>query len=292
MKVLALILALLCSYSALADVLPAWQAAGGHDDPHLGQVWDTRAERWLEPSQLVDLLAEQPRVIVGERHDHPDHHALQLWLLEQLRARREQGALVMEMLQPSQQSRVDALQGALLPADAELNERLDWQPGWDWKLYGPLVRWGLAIPQRLLAANLDRDQLMTLYRDPHTQVLGYSAAVRQQLEQIIVDSHCGLIEPAQVAPMLSIQHARDVRMAEILAQAPAPALLISGAYHARRDLGVPLHWQSAWGPQPVVVLLSEVGTALSGRDQADYIWLAPSLPEQDYCEQMRQGSED
>lgn len=289
MKLFGLLLCLLIGCPVLAAPLPAWQAPGGLDDPHLGQVWDTRAERWLDAQQLVEVLEGRPRVILGERHDHPDHHQLQLWLLEQLHARRPQGALVMEMLQPDQQPLVDALQARALPADVKLREGLAWQPGWDWSLYGPLVRWGLTQPQRLLAANLNRDQLMAFYRDP--PVLDYPAGARQVLEQIILDSHCGLIEPAQVTPMLAIQHGRDQRMAEVLGSAPAPALLIAGAYHARRDLGAPLHWQQAWGEPPVVVLLSEVGSALPGADQADYAWLAAQLPEPDHCEQMRRAAE-
>ncbi|MEL0168669.1 MAG: ChaN family lipoprotein [Pseudomonadaceae bacterium] len=288
MKLLGLLCCLLLGGPVLAAPLPVWQGTGGLDDPHLGQVWDTRAERWLDAQQLADALAGRPRLILGERHDHPDHHQLQLWLLEQLQARRPQGALVMEMLQPDQQPLVDALQAQPLPADAELNAQLQWQPGWDWSLYGPLVRWGLTQPQRLLAANLNRDQLMAFYRAP--PALDYPAGARQALEQIILDSHCGLIESAQVTPMLAIQHARDQRMAAVLASAPAPALLIAGAYHARRDLGVPLHWQQDWSEPPVVVLLAEVGSALPGVEQADYVWLAPQWPEQDHCEQMRRAA--
>ena len=86
MNVLILIAGLFGAALALAAPLPAWQATDGLDDPHLGQVWDTHAQRWLEPQQLVDALLDEPRVILGERHDHPDHHRLQLWLLEQLQA--------------------------------------------------------------------------------------------------------------------------------------------------------------------------------------------------------------
>ncbi|HBT58629.1 MAG: iron(III) ABC transporter [Pseudomonadales bacterium] len=291
MNVLILIAGLFGAALALAAPLPAWQATDGLDDPHLGQVWDTHAQRWLEPQQLVDALLDEPRVILGERHDHPDHHRLQLWLLEQLQAQRPQGALVMEMLQSSQQPQVDALQGKPLPADPMLAEELQWQPGWDWALYGPLVRWGLAVPQRLLTANLDRDELMAFYRDPSSDVSGYPASARAKLERIIIASHCDLIEASQVAPMLRIQQARDLRMGQALATAPAPALLIAGAYHGRRDLGVPLHWDGQWGAAPVVVLLSEAGSPLPGLEQADFVWLAPGLPEQDHCAGMRAAAE-
>ena len=158
-------------------------------------------------------------------------------------------------------------------------------------MYGPLVRWGLAVPQRLLTANLDRDELMAFYRDPSSDVSGYPASARAKLERIIIASHCDLIEASQVAPMLRIQQARDLRMGQALATAPAPALLIAGAYHGRRDLGVPLHWDGQWGAAPVVVLLSEAGSPLPGPEQADFVWLAPGLPEQDHCAGMRAAAE-
>ena len=40
----------------------------------------------------VERLAKAPRVLVGEQHDNPDHHALQLWLSRELAAQRPQGS--------------------------------------------------------------------------------------------------------------------------------------------------------------------------------------------------------
>lgn len=64
-----------------------------------------------QPEQLVQRLAGAPRVLVGEKHDNPDHHALQLWLLRALQGQRVQGSLLLEMLQPEQQPLVDKVQG-------------------------------------------------------------------------------------------------------------------------------------------------------------------------------------
>lgn len=82
---LSILLALVLSgcQASLPD-LPAWQAGEGRDSAQLGQIRDLATGEQLTPEQLVAYLAPAPRVLVG-KHDNPDHHALQLWLLRALR---------------------------------------------------------------------------------------------------------------------------------------------------------------------------------------------------------------
>ena len=64
-------------------------------------------------------------------------------------------------------------------------------------------------------------------------------AVREPLLEQIRESHCGMLPDSQMPAMLAVQQQRDRRMAERLLAAPAPAMLFAGAFHVRRDLGVP-----------------------------------------------------
>lgn len=57
--------------------LPDWQSAEGRDDPQTGRIVELRSGVTLSPQQLVARLAAAPRVIVGEKHDNPDHHAVE-----------------------------------------------------------------------------------------------------------------------------------------------------------------------------------------------------------------------
>ncbi len=254
-------------------------------------IVDLRSGERLTPEQLVGELARADWVLVGERHDHPDHHVLQRWLLEALAQRRQTGSLLLEMLNPDQQARVDAVRARWAAGErpGDLVEALAWQPGWDWALYGELVEYALGLPSPLLAANLDRSEILDIYRR-QPQLGGQRSgapAVLAALDVQIRESHCGMLPESQVPAMRLVQQQRDRRMAERLLQAPRPALLFAGAFHVRRDLGVPLHLDDL-GARGVtrVLILAEEGADLSER-QADFVWYTRALPEKDHCAEWR-----
>ncbi|WP_265534894.1 ChaN family lipoprotein [Pseudomonas saponiphila] len=259
--------------------------------PDPGSILDLRTGQALSPGELVERLARAPRLIVGEQHDNADHHVLQLWLLRSLAQERPQGSLLLEMLNPDQQPGVDKVRreaaGQRLPDD--LIKALAWQPGWDWGLYGPVVSYALKQPYPLLAANLDRQEIRRIYTQ--VPVLGgmhsNASSVTQALSAQIRESHCGLLPEAQVPAMLAVQQQRDRRMAERLLAAPIPAMLLAGAFHGRRDLGVPLHMADLDLRRPVVVLLlAERGSSVPAA-AADYVWYTPPQPAKDYCAQLK-----
>jgi len=268
--------------------LPAWQSSEGRDDAALGQIHDLASGQVITPAQLVRQLAAVPRVLVGEKHDNPDHHALQLWLMRALQAQRTQGSLLLEMLQPEQQARVDAVEGqAQLPND--LPKALGWQEGWDWQLYGPIVREALSSHIPLLAANLTLGEMRQAYRQPTALQGAQSNApmVKAALLEQVRAGHCNLLPESQLPAMLAVQQQRDRRIAERLLAAPEPALLFTGAYHARKDLGVPLHLADLGAEgQSKVLLLAEVGEQVEA-GMADYVWYTAAMPAQDYCAQLR-----
>ncbi|HYQ53952.1 MAG TPA: ChaN family lipoprotein [Pseudomonas sp.] len=268
--------------------LPAWQSSEGRDDAALGQIHDLASGQVITPAQLVRQLAAVPRVLVGEKHDNPDHHALQLWLMRALQAQRTQGSLLLEMLQPEQQARVDAVEGqAQLPND--LPKALGWQEGWDWQLYGPIVREALSRHIPLRAANLTLGEMRQAYRQPTALQGAQSNApmVKAALLEQVRAGHCNLLPESQLPAMLAVQQQRDRRIAERLLAAPEPALLFTGAYHARKDLGVPLHLADLGAEgQSKVLLLAEVGEQVEA-GMADYVWYTAAMPAQDYCAQLR-----
>ena len=256
--------------------------------PVSGEIRDLRSGEVLTAAQLLTRLAAPARLIIGEQHDNADHHAAQLWLLRSLGEQRPQGSLLLEMLTPDQQPKIDAAREAP-SSPSNLPEALAWQDGWDWNLYGPIVRFALTQPYPLLAANLDSGEIRGVYHHPPilSGARSNAESVRNMLLEQIADSHCGLLPTSQMPAMLAVQQQRDRRMAERLRVAPTPSLLLAGAWHARKDVGVPLHLQDLGAAADTAVLmLSEQGDEVTSA-MADYVWYTPATPKQDYCEEMR-----
>lgn len=273
-----LLIALLSGCAALA---PETEPAG--DPP--GRIVDLRSGATLQPAQLLRQLADTPRLLVGEKHDNREHHRIERWLATELAARRPQGSVLLEMLTPSQQAKVEQAQAGLRAGQSWSGEALaqavDWQPGWPWPLYGKLAEHLLRAPYPLLAANLDRNEMQAVYRS-QVQLPGQASTrpeVRAKLSELIREEHGGELKAEHLASMLAVQQARDRRMAERLLAAPAPALLMAGAYHAAADIGVPLHVRDLQPQVPLrVLILAEEGMKLDAR-QGDYAWfVAPVRP--------------
>ena len=58
-----------------------WQARFGQDHPLIGQIWDVEPARFIDTTTLVQRLTNGRFVLLGEKHDNPDHHRLQAWIL-------------------------------------------------------------------------------------------------------------------------------------------------------------------------------------------------------------------
>ncbi|RVD75199.1 ChaN family lipoprotein [Pseudomonas koreensis] len=269
-------------------LLAGCQHVAAPPPPFSGEIRDLHSGELLTAEELLMRLAKPQQLIIGEQHDNADHHTVQFWLLQALGEQRPQGSLLLEMLTPDQQPKVDQVRHAVTPP-TDLPGALAWEGGWDWNLYGPIVRFALTQPYPLLAANLDNREIRAFYRQPPdlSGARSNAASVKTTLLEQISESHCGLLPKSQMPAMLAVQQQRDRRMAERLLAAPTPAVLLAGAWHARKDVGVPLHVMDLRAARaPTVLLLAEQGAEVSAA-MADYVWYTPATPEQDYCAQMR-----
>ena len=62
----------------------SWKSPLGRDHPLTGRVWDVSSARFIEHQSLVTRLARADFLLLGERHDNPDHHLLQAEVLRSL----------------------------------------------------------------------------------------------------------------------------------------------------------------------------------------------------------------
>ena len=272
------------SVAPLANTTAA--SASAQDVRQLGEIVDLRSGQRLSAEQLLSQLAAAPRLIIGEQHDQLSHHQIEQWLVQQLQGQRPQGSVLLEMLNPDQQARVDKLKPWLqtdpVVRPEHVTEMLAWQPSWKWEQYGELVMTVMRAPYPVWSANLDRSEIKQLFVDrPAVQGkhsnLANDGKVHDKLKDIIRVMHDNQIDAPRLAAMLSVQQQRDRRMAERLLAAPAPAVLIAGAYHAHKDLGVPLHvLDLTGGPAPLVLVLAQRGATVLV-SQADFVWFTPAV---------------
>ncbi|HEX9789307.1 MAG TPA: ChaN family lipoprotein [Kiloniellales bacterium] len=299
-------------------------ALTGH--PLAGRIWQPTAVGFVGPEAVLDAVAEAPYVLLGEKHDNPDHHRIQAWIVEALVRRGRAPAVVFEMLAEDQ---VAALAEHLTahPGDAAgIGTAVGWaDSGWpDWSQYEPIAAKALAAGGPILAGNLSRPSVHNIAREglaslgaERVAALGLDRplepALAARLRRDIVESHCSQLPDTMVDPMAAAQTAKDAQMADALRHGTGlagrrnGAVLIAGAGHARNDLGVPWYLRrSARGDRIVSIGIIEV--AADAKDPAayashfesdhlpfDFVWFTPRVDEHDPCaafaDQIRRAKE-
>lgn len=291
-----------------------WQTMLGRDHPLTGRIWDVSALSFLDAPTLVGHLARGRFILLGEKHDNPDHHRLQARLLRALVAAGRRPAVGFEMFNTDDQPAI-AQHLAATPTDAAgLARAVEWaRRGWpDWALYQPIAEAALEAGLPIVATNLPGDTMRALRHDGVVTLdpalvarLGLDRPlapdVHAEMAAEIRDSHCGYASGAVVETMVTVQRARDAQMAERLAAAADDedgAVLIAGAGHVRNDRGIPMHLARKAPEAPVVSLaFLEVGRDRSdpaayaerfGRASLpfDYVWFTPRLDDLDPCEKF------
>ena len=287
-----------------------WQAPLRQDHPLVGRIWDVAAGGFIDSTALVDRLRRGRFVLLGEKHDNPDHHRLQAWLLRALIAAGRRPALGFEMFTVDDAPAI-ARQLAAQPADAVgLAEAVNWQrSGWpDWAMYRPIAEAALETELPIIATNLapamaralgqsGAAALDTAFAARHGLERPLAPETRTAMAEEIREAHCGYASERQVNAMLLVQRARDAQMAESLATAGQPdgAALIAGAGHVRRDYGIPVYLANRTPEASVIsVAFLEVGrdrpepiayAARFGRPTLpfDYVWFTPRVDDDDPC---------
>lgn len=312
MVVLALALTLPCLAQNAA--LPvAWQTQLGVEHPLVGVIWDVQAAHAIDQATLVERLAKARFVLLGEKHDNPDHHRLQACIFSALLKAGRKPALAFEMLDADDAPAVQAYLAGK-PADAAgLGAAVGWDkkswPAWAWyqQIADPAVSAGLPIVAANLAERLARGaarQGLGALPPEMVETLGLEGpipdAVRTAMGKEIADSHCGFAPPGMVEPMILVQRARDAHMAEAVRKGATAdgAVLITGFGHARTDRAVPLQLVRR-GAKPVASLaILEVE---KGKDTApsyaaafdaarlpfDFVWFTPRVDDLDPCEKFK-----
>lgn len=249
-RLVAALVLLLMPASGARAVDPA--APGlGDDHPLAGRIWDVAQARFLTMDAFAAAVTPAQFVLLGERHDHPDHHALQAWVLRRMIDAGRRPAVAFEMLDTSQAPAL-AQHLAAAPRDAAgIGDAVGWRTsGWPaWRLYQPIAAVALSAGLPIVAANVPASTAHAAARgdlsavDPalvKRHALDRAAPDQAAREAELRAAHCGALPESLIAGMVTAQRVRDAEMAErLVASQRDGAVLIAGASHVRTDQGVP-----------------------------------------------------
>jgi len=311
---LALTLVLLAAGCAVHApvVLAPWRAPLEQQHPLTGHIWDVRAARFVDRDAVVRRLASARYALLGEKHDNPDHHAIQAALLRAMLATGRRPAVVFEQLTADQAPAL-ARHLAASPRDAAgLAEAVNWKrSGWpDYALYQPIVEAALEAGVPIVAGNLANATVRSVARgEPDAVPPELSArygldrplapAAQARLTAEIRDAHCGHLPASRVQSMVLAQRARDATLADALVRATADGgALIAGVGHVRADHGVPLYL-AARAPDAALVVVAplesregltrpeDYAMLFDGTLPFDFVWFTPRMDYKDPCAGFR-----
>ena len=280
------------------SIYEKWSSGMLESHALVGLIWDVHNQRFIDTDEFLQSL-HVPYLLLGEKHDNPDHHRLQALVLKhQLKQNMVKG-VVFEMLDSSSQPAL-AIPKERLGME-ELKKHIGWKDdGWFWPFYEPLIESVYNQDIQIFPGNLSDKEVSDVYSNQDLKLPdALSERSLARLAKDIDESHCGMLPQSQFPSMLRVQRARDARMAEELAsnKLPGQAVLIAGNYHVRHDLGVPNYLTKRGSETARKDIVSVAFLEVSAEKQRaidyedggalqqawDFIWFTPAITSKDYC---------
>ncbi len=266
--------------------------------PH--RVYDTHKKQFIDFETLASRLATADLVFVGEQHDDPATHRMELAILESVARRRDSVILAMEMFERDVQPRLDAyLSGSVNEADFLKDSR-------PWKNYPtdyrPLVELARERKWPVVASNVPRPMasmvsraglsaLDTIAAEPRANVAATISCPEddyfKKFAAVMGDmsSHgpnaTAEDGKARLLRTYQAQCIKDETMGESVARAWRPGQLVvhyNGSFHSDHRLGTAVRaLQRAEGARMVVVTavpvkdLDTLKPSKEDRKRADYL---------------------
>ena len=271
------------------------------EHPLIGTWWDVTEQREVSWEKVVATAKPFTYVLLGEKHDNPDHHWLQAQMLKAVIEDNESVAIGFEMLNDP-----DKLSNSWQTTE-EFASAVDWnRSGWpDFSIYEPIFRVALDTKSTIVAANPSSSFLMTTMQEgwdsiPQKELatLGLDVplpeAAHKDLEQAIITGHCGYTNPKMTAMMVIGQRLKDAWMARQLVRAESEKkFLIAGNGHIRKDRGVGFYL-----PPDKTISIASVEVSKEKKEPvlydtqgADFLFFTPRVDNSDPCEKYRKKLE-
>lgn len=270
-----------------------WQTKLDADHPLVGRIWSVREGRFVEERQALGGL--HGYVLLGEKHDNPDHHALQARVLRSMIDGGRKPVVAFEMFDVDAQSAIDTSRREHPRDAAAIARAVSWEKsGWPpWDQYAPIAQLALDAGLPLVATGLPRSRMRALMKpagddggapEPIDEGTPLDAGQEASLREELRESHCGHLPEAHIGAMIRFQRARDASMAQALigalnAMHADDGVLIAGTGHTRRDRGAGRDL-SVRDPKRAVTSIAFAEVEAAKREPPAYAsrWNATSLP--------------
>ncbi len=238
---------------------------------------------------IIDDLASQRVIFVGESHERYHHHLSQLTIIQRLHARGIPLAIGLEMIhQPFQQALDDYVAGRI--DETEMLRRTEYFDRWkfDFRLYRPIFAFARKHGIPLRALNVPSEVTRAV---GEKGIAGLPPELRSQLPETIdrdikgyreriaaVFGHHPGAKDRDIERFIEVQLVWDEGMAEAAARylgehTERTMVVLAGAGHVVEGTGIPQRLQRRLAVPMATVLQLDSGLDLSA-DPADYVILA------------------
>ncbi len=249
------------------------------------------------PQTVLQQLTQANVVYLGETHNNPQDHLIQLQIIEELHRQNPNIAIAMEMFQRPFQFQLDRYIANDL-TERQLQDRTDYKDRWGypWEYYAPILRFAKANRLPVLAMNtpteitrkVARSGLESLsqseqqYIPPLSEIRTDNPAYRQLMLDIYQQMHQGVGGSNSFERFFQAQVLWDETMAEVIAKflrtnPDFQVVAIVGQGHIIYGHGIPTRVARRLGSANLVqrtVLLnpSPNDQYKADRSAADFIW--------------------
>jgi uncharacterized iron-regulated protein len=258
----------------------------------IGQIVDLSRGESLSFDELMEKIAAKELIFIGEVHDNPEHHLIQVQILQALGGGRF--ALGMEHFQMPDQAAIDRyLKGET--TEEEFLGGVDWAGSWgyDYHLYRPLLLLAKAQGIEVLAINAPQEIVRKIAREG---LASLTPAERSRLPQDIEldnEAHRAFVLEAykqrahRELPRFDYFYEAQCVWEETMAQNIAAYLkdekhrivVLAGNGHIVYKFGIPLRTARRVPVSMVTIMPHPLdGKTTVDKETADYLWLTPKYP--------------
>ena len=267
---------------------------GTPDQYRIGQIIELSSGGVISFEKLIENIASVDLIFVGEVHDNPDHHLIEVQILEAVMAENRQLTIAMEFFQEPAQPVLDRyIQGKI--GEEEFLKEVDWKEQWGfpYSYYRPLMLVAKQNGSKVLAINAPSDivkkvaynGLASLDQSERDQIASEidlnNEAHKEYIREIYGQHGHGSLKSFEnfYEAQCVWEDTMAQNIADYLIREDGKMIVFTGNGHIVNKFGIPDRVIDRKPVSMVTIMPYDLqGTEIIKKGTADYIWLTPSYP--------------